>query len=243
MLLLPATQLQAQIINKSNKDKIGQNIKNGFNNALEAIKQDAHPTGEHEQWDGYCGPKLGLGISSLPGAGGKPELGVVAGGFFEVFVLKNLSVSFELDYQHQGVNSVKYTEMRDVTDESGNTTQVRNSGKYDYNLGYINTSYLVHWYPWPYRPLSFYTGLQLSRLITAKSHMHGSSTADIKDDLHSGEFEIPIGAAYEWKQWQLDARYYISPRKIASSHRAKQILGNARNMMFSLTVAYRIEIF
>lgn len=244
LMLLPMASMNAQIIKKSNKDKIGQDIKEGFNNALKTIKQDAHPTGEHNLWDGYVGPKLGVGISSMPGAGGLPEVGVVGGGFFDVFVAKNLSLSFELLYQHQGGNHLHHTEMIDVPDAQGvGSQQVADRGSYNYNLDYINTAYLIHWYPWSYRPVSFYTGLQMMRMVNASCRRKGGSKVNIEDDLFNGEFDIPVGATYEWKQWQLDARYYISPRKLAGSKRAKQIIGNARNMMLSVTIAYRIQIF
>lgn len=244
LFILPFASMQAQIINDSNKDKIGKSIKNGFNSAMKAIKQDAHPTGEHSAWDGYVGPKLGLAVSSLPGAGGRPELGLVAGGFIEVFLGKNISLSVEIAYQHLGANNVKHTQMIDLVDKEGNVTgQVPDRGKYNYNLDYVNTAYLVHWYPWPYRPASFYTGMLYSRLGNASARRKGGSSADIDDDLFDGEIRIPIGASYEWKQWQLDARYFISPRKLASDSKARAILGNARNMAFELTVAYRIQVF
>lgn len=236
MMLIPAMGMQAQIINKSNKDKIKQDVKEGIKDALDAIKQDTHPTGEHGMWDGFVAPKLGVGVSSLPGAGGKPEIGVVGGAYVEVFVRKNLGLSFEITYQHQGGNSLKFNQY--VDDE-----RTPASGKYDYDLDYINTSYLAHWYPWPYRPMSFYAGLQLSRLINAKAHKHGGSTEGIRDKLFKGEFDIPVGVSYEMKQWEFDLRYFISPRKLAKSRQAKDILGNARNMMLSLTVAYRIQVF
>ena len=244
VMLLPAMGLQAQIINKSNKDKIGQDIKNGFHSTLEAIKQDAHPSGEHSLWDAYAGPRLGLGVSSLPGAGGAPELGVVAGGFFEVYVAKNIGLSFDITFQHRGGNNVHHAEMVNVTDESGNVTgQVLNSGKYNYNLNYITTDYLIHWYPWPYRPVSFYSGLQLSKLASANCRRKGGSKDKIHDELFEGEISIPVGATYEWKQWEFDARYDISLRKLSKTHKARQILGNAHDMMLALTVAYRIQIF
>lgn len=242
LALIPSVSINAQIIKKSNKDKIGKSIKKGFNDALKAIKQDAHPTGEHGLWDGYIGPKVGVGVSSMPGAGGRPEVGFLGGVFAEVFIAKNLGVSFELNYQHLGGNNVKYASINNEASEEGVTPTVV-EGKYNYNFDYINTAYLLHWYPWSYRPMSFYTGLQMARLCGANSHMKGSTTADIKDDLFKGEFDIPVGATYEWKQWELDLRYYISPRKLARSPRAKRILGNARNQMLSLTVAYRIQIF
>lgn len=67
VFLLPVMGLQAQIINKRNKDKIGQDIKDGFKTAMDAIKQDAKPSGEHNQWDGYVAPRVGIGVASLPG--------------------------------------------------------------------------------------------------------------------------------------------------------------------------------
>lgn len=222
---MPAA-MQAQIINKSNEKQIGQSIKNGIDNALETIQQDTHPTGDHELWEGYIAPRLGLEVSSLPGAGGRPELGVVAGVYVETFVMRNLGISIELNYDHKGGNHI-------------------NNGGYqsNYNLDYLNSLYLAHWYPWSYRPLSFYTGLYMSRVISAKRHDKGNGTANIKDDLHKGEIDIPIGVSYEWKQWEFDARYVLSPRHLAGSKRGKEYLGNARNMMFSLSVAYRIKIF
>lgn len=244
LVLLPAIGIQAQIINERNKGKITQDVKDGFKNAMEAIKQDTKPTGEHNQWDGYIAPKLGVGVSSLPGAGGKPELSYLFGTYIEAFVTKNIGISFEIDYQHQGANSVKRSVEIPVTDADGNRTGSKvYSGKYDYNLNYINTCYLAHWYPWPYRPFNVYAGLQLSRMVSAKAKVHGGSTADIKGDVHEGELNIPIGASYEWKQWDFDVRYFFSPRELASSDKAKQILGNARNMMLSFSVAYRIKIF
>lgn len=230
--------INAQIVTKANKGKIANGIKEGVNSAIETLDQHTHPTGEHELWDGFIAPKVGMGISSLPGTGGRPELGFVGGLYVEAFVAKNIGLAMEITYQHQGANRAYYASMSEQ-----NGQEFLNEGRYDYNLDYINTSYLIHWYPWPTRPLSLYTGLQTSRLINAKSHMRGSTTADIKDELHRGEANIPLGITYEFGQWELDARYYISWRKLASSHTAKRILGNARNMMFSVTVGYRIQIF
>lgn len=242
--LLSAVSIQAQIITKANKDKIGQNIKDGINDAIDVIRQDANPTGEHELWDGYVAPRFGLGVSSLPGAGGRPELGAVCGVYFEAFVAKNIGLSLEINYSHQGGNNIFHAEETTVYDDQGNATGTEiNAGHYNYDLNYINTLYLIHWYPWSYRPLSFYTGLQLSRLVSAKCHKKGSTTSNIKDDLFGGEFQIPIGASYEWKQWEFDVRYFISPRKLASSHRARRILGDARNMSIAFTVAYKVQIF
>lgn len=225
VLLLSVGSLNAQIINDGNKDKIRDGIKNSVNDALDAVQQDAHPTGEHSLWDTYIVPKVSLGISSLPGGGGKPELGFSGGAAVECFVAHNLSLSFEMTYAHQGGNDLK-----------------RDGQKWDYNLNYLHTDYLIHWYPWPYRALSFYTGLQASRLMSAKAHSDEYGSEKIKDELHGGEVSFPIGVAYEWKQWQFEARYFYSPRHLASSKKAKNILGNSTNMMLLLTVGYRIQI-
>lgn len=244
LFLLATTGMNAQIVTKANKGKIASDIKEGVNNAIETLNQHSHPTGEHELWDGYIAPKVGLGISSLPGAGGRPELGFVGGVYVEAFVAKNLGLSMELTYQHQGANRVRYSEYAAIANADGEIVDhTVNTARYDYNLDYINTYYLIHWYPWPTRPISFYTGLQLSRLVNAKSEVKGSSTADIKDRLHKGELNIPIGVSWEVGQWEFDARYFFSPREIAKTRQAKAILGNARNMSLSLTVAYRIRIF
>lgn len=244
LMLSAVTAAQAQIINKNNSKRISQNIKRGFNEAIDAISQDAHPTGEHDIWSGYIAPRLGVSVSSMPGAGGRPEPGILGGAYIETFVASSLGISIELTYSHLGANNVHYTYMRNTHDEEGNVTgQEAVPGRYNYDLGYINTLYLVHWYPWSYKPLSFYTGIQMSRLVSAKSHMKGSTTSDIKNRLHKGEFQIPVGVSYEFGQWEVDARYFISPRKLAHSPRAKRVLGNARNMSLALSVAYKIQIF
>lgn len=244
LFLLSATSLQAQIVKSGSKDKIGQNVKQGFTDVMNTIRQDTHPTGEHEMWDGYIGPRVGVGVASLPGGGGRPVVEYKGGAFVEVFVAKNLGISFEIDYEHRGGSSLEYSTLQNTYDENGNVTgNFVNSGKYDYNLNYLNTSYLAHWYPWSYRPLSLYAGLQLSYLAYAKAHMQGGTSTSIRSQLHKGEVDVPIGISYEWKQWEFDLRYFISPRKLASSRRAKTILGNARNMALSFSVAYRIKVF
>lgn len=243
LMLLPLANVQAQIINKSNKDKIGKDIKEGVHDALNAIKQDAHPTGEHELWEAYAGPRLGFGASMLVGAGGLPEPGVMAGGFFDVFVAKNLSLSIEFNYSHVGGNNIKTTRTIDGLDNQGKAYHTTEKIKNNVNVGYINTLYCIHWYPWPYRPVSFYTGLQFSRVVNANIREHGGKKMDVKDDVFSGEFAFPIGASYEWKQWSFDARYLISPRRLASAQRTKDVIGSAHNMSLLFSVAYRIEIF
>lgn len=73
------TNGQTQVLNKDNTKQIGQAVKDGIKDVRDAIVQDTKPTGEHEQWDIYTAPKLGLNLSNLPGIDGKVKLGLVGG--------------------------------------------------------------------------------------------------------------------------------------------------------------------
>lgn len=239
VIVLAFANANAQIVKPGNKEKIKQDIKSGIKSTLDVIDQDSHPTGTHELWDIYVAPQLGIGISALPGGGGIPEVGITGGGFVEVFVRKNLAIDVGLNFSHQGGNNVAYDAT--VTDADGNS--IAQGQKYDYNLNYINTDYLCRWYPWSYKTLSVYTGLHLARLVHAKSKLHDGAITNIRRELHKGDVAIPVGISYEWKQWQLDGRFFYSLRHIARTDKAKMVLGNATNTMLSVTVAYKIQVF
>lgn len=224
-----ATQVSAQ--------SFGQKVKTGTKNFFKLIQQDAHPTGIHDPWDLYVGPRLGLDVSTLTNTGGRPVIGFTGGAFFEVFILKNLSIDMGLNYSRQGVDNVKYNITTNYADGTSETRHY----KYDYALHYINTDYLLRWYPIASKPLSVYSGLHLARLFSAKAKSNHSN--NIRDDLHKGDVSLPLGVSYEWGQWQADARYNLSVRHIGRSARAKQLLDDASNSMISFTVAYKILLW
>lgn len=211
---------------------------NGLKNFFKLIKQDAHPTGVHDPFDFYVGPRLGISAATLTSTGGSPVLGPTGSAFFEVFVLKNLSIGMEIGYSYQGAKDVKYTI---YTKEEDGTLVDTQHQKYDYSLHYINATYLCRWYPISSTPLSVYSGLHLARLISA--HATANHRTNITDELHEGDVAIPVGVSYEWGQWQADMRYTASLRHIGRTARAKQLLDNSFNNMLSLTVAYKIQLW
>lgn len=210
---------------------------NGVKEFFKMIKQDTHPTGKHDVWDLYVGPRIGPAVSTLSSIGGTPKIGATGGGFFEVFFLENMSIEMGINYSWQGVNNVEYT-LKTQNADGTTTTEKR---EYDYSLHYINTDYLCRWYPKASIPLSVYAGLHLARLFNAKAkYQHNTN---IRDDLHRGDVAIPVGVSYEWGQWQADVRYHQSLRHIGRTARAKSLLDNANNQMLSLTVAYKIQLW
>ena len=240
VLLGALSTSHAQLFNKNNTKRIGQAVKKSCQDVKEAIVQDTRPSGEHTLWDIYIAPKVGLNLSNLPGINGNIKLGAVAGAYVEVFVAKNLAVDVEMQYSRQGSSGVyRYLNTKDA---SGNTV-VQEKGPYDFKLDYINTNYLVRWYPWTDLPWSFTTGLHMGYIVSAHAKLKHGADKDIKGDIHSGDLAFPFGISYEWKQWQLEARYNFYFRKLARSREAKVLMRNARNNVFEVTLGYRIKMF
>ena len=240
ILLGALTNGQAQVINKNAAKRIGEVVKEGYQDVKNAIVQDTKPTGEHTIWDIYAAPPVGSNLPNLSGVENSMKPGLVAGGYVEVFVTKNIGIDVEMGYSRQGSSGVYNTAY--TTDALGNVTTSR-VGPYDYRLDYINIDYLVRWYPWADLTWSFTTGLHMARVVSAHSKLKHGENLNIKDDIHSGDVAIPFGVSYEWKQWQLEARYNLSFRKLATSDKAKLMMSNARNSMAEITLGYRIKVF
>lgn len=204
-------------------------IKKGVNEAIDLIDQDIKPTGKHGVLDLIIAPKIGLSANTLSGTTGKIEPGIMAGCYIEIFPLEQLAVDMEIYYGHQGINDVPHH-----FDELG-------YGEYDISLNYMNTSYMCRWYPIAEKPLSIYSGLTISNLVSARINGKGIHQG-IKGDLHKGDFSIPIGVSYEWGQWQADIRYNHGLKRIASSPEMKSILGKGTNSSLALSIAYKIGI-
>lgn len=65
---------------------------------------------------------------------------------------------------------------------------------------------------------------------------------NLKDHIYKGDFALPLGVSYEWKQWQIEARYNLYFRRLAKDAAAKDLLKNARNSMLEVTLGYRIQV-
>ena len=233
------TNGQAQVLNKDNTKQIGQAVKDGIKDVRDAIVQDTKPTGEHEQWDIYAVPKIGLNLSNLPGIDGKVKIGLIGGVYMEMFLTKNIAIDVETQYSHQGSSGVHRTL---ITTEASGITTTREYGPYDFKLDYLNTNYIVRWYPWIDLPWSFTTGLHTSYIISAKAKLKGGKEYNLKDHIYKGDVAIPLGVSYEWSQWQIEARYNLYFRKLARNAEAQELMRNARNNMFEVTLGYRIKV-
>ena len=239
ILFMALTNGQAQVLNKDNTKQIGQAVKDGIRDVRDAIVQDTKPTGEHEQWDIYAVPKIGLNLSNLPGIDGKVKIGLIGGVYMEMFLTKNIAIDVETQYSHQGSSGVHRT--LTTTDVSGITT-TREYGPYDFKLDYLNTNYIVRWYPWIDLPWSFITGLHTSYIISAKAKLDDGTKHNLKDHIYKGDVAIPLGVSYEWSQWQIEARYNLYFRKLARDAKTQELMRNARNNMFEVTLGYRIKV-
>ena len=233
------TNGQAQVMNKNYAKRIGQAVKQGYQDVKGAIVQDTKPSGEHTVWDIYAAPKVGLNRSDLSGFDSKMNIGVVAGAYIEVFLAKKIAVSVEMQYSHQGVSGI-YKNIN-ATDDYNNPI-VQKEGPYNLNLNYLNTNYIVRWYPWVDLPWSFTSGIHTGYVISAHAKREHGKELNIIDNLHNGDVAIPLGVSYEWKQWQIEARYKLSLRRLAKDAKAKDLLKNARHSILEVTLAYRIQV-
>lgn len=242
MIGAAALHVQAQTYEsmpRQPKETFSQKVKRGVKETFSLIQQDAHPTGVHQRWDTYIIPKVGVNLTQITSMGGNPMVTPSAGVTIEMFPLKNLAIDMDITFTHQGTKNVDHT--MTYTREDGSTYSETTRG-YDYSLHYMNIAYLVRWYPNEKLPLSVYTGLHLARCYSAHAKYDGSKS-NIRSRLHHGDMAIPIGVSYEWKQWMGDLRFNFSPRKLPKTDQSKAIMGEARNMMLSLTVGYKIQVF
>ena len=228
IILLCTMNSQAQIVNERNKERIKQTIKEGFEDVKEAIKQNNSLPDEHEQWDTYVVPKVGLNVSNMPGLKGNPKLGPVLGVLVEMFITKNLAMGVEVEYTQQGTSGVY-----------GGSSK----GPYSYSLQYFNTSYLVRWYPRRFSRWSLYTGLKTSQLLSSNVRLKDGAKTNMKDKTRNGDFFIPLGMSYEWQKWQIDMRYCISMLRLRKGDtNSEPSLGAARNNIFQVTIGYRFQV-
>ena len=167
------------------------------------------------------------------------NIGCVAGASFEVFIANNIAIDAELLYSHQGSSGV-YRNI-DTTDDYGNPV-VQAYGPYNFNLHYFNMNYLVRWYPWADLAWSFTTGVHTGYLISAHAKRKNGEDINLKNNIYRGDVSIPFGVSYEWKQWQVEARYSLSLRKLTKNAEAKNLLKNTRNSMLEVTLGYRIQV-
>lgn len=225
------TKGHAQFISKNYAKLIGQTVKEGYQDVKDAIVQDIKPSGEHTVWDIYIEPKIGLNVSQAIGVQNRPKLGINAGINTEVFFTKNLAFDIEIQYSYQGLSGLYNQNNTPKTD-----------GPYNLNIHYLNTNYLMRWYPWADLPWSFTTGLHTGYIISAKAKNENGESLNIRNNIYKSDIALPIGISYEWKQWQVEARYNLSFRKLSENYKEKDLLRKANNSMLEVTLGYRIQV-
>lgn len=180
----------------------------------------------YEVWDVVVGGKLGVGTSTFTSVDADRQVFPYGSIYGELYVGNTTTMSLEVAYAHKGGNNV---------------AGAPEGGTYDFNLNYINLSYIVKYLPT--KNLGVYAGLSMGRMFDAKAKTAGKST-DIMDDLKKGDFSFPLGVEYTIaRNWTVDLRYHFSPSTIAKSNGAKSVLGKAHNQLISLTVGYKIQVF
>lgn len=185
---------------------------------------------QYDIWDVLVGGKVGGSAGVLTKQTCDPLWGPFGSIEADMFLNKHLSMSLEVSASHKGADNV-YTREGEGQ-----------YGYYQYRMDYISTSYLFN-YHFLRQHLNLYTGLTLGRIFNAKS-MNNSHSIDIMDEVHKGDFSVPVGL--EWtlgKHFTIDGRWHWSPRWVAKTQKARDILGKSRHQFVSLTIGYKVQVF
>lgn len=182
------------------------------------------PKFKRSPWDTYIGVKGGAMYSYMSGIKCTPRITGLGGVFVEAFLTKQLSVQQELMFVQQGVNKLKILNAPSTNE----TTNLR--------INYVYTDFLLKQYFGQH--FNIFTGIHIGRVVYAKQQ-----GVDIKGKIKEGDITFPIGASVVWHDLSLDARYHFPFHTIAQKGKGKDILGNAKNTGFLLTLGYRIQIF
>lgn len=188
-----------------------------------------------DPWDLYVGPKAGVAYSNLTTMGGDAKIGLNAGVFVESHITERFAVCFDLMYARVGSDNAYHK--TDIYDEEG---VLLAAGPYYYKFDCLNTQYKLRYYLM--KNLNVFTGLHLTRFIKAKSFFEDKETK-IKNQIHSGDLLIPFGAEFTFKNIAIEGTYHLPVRKLARTDKAKAIMGNAKQNLITVTLAYKIQMF
>lgn len=203
----------------------------------------------HDPFDIYVGPKIGATYSQFTKVGGDPVIFGTAGGFVEVFFTDRFGMNVEMMYTHQGGKGIYHdVRMRTYAEDGSQVYQDVHSGPYDYDLDYINTIYKLKYYFT--KQISVFSGFHFGTFINAKSVFQGEKT-NFRKYLHR-QAAIPIGVSFETEKLMIEACYNFPLRQLANRNqwvneekgiKVEDILGNAKQNLFMLTVGYKIKVF
>lgn len=201
--------------------------------SIVSVAQERKPW--FDPWDLYVGPKAGIAYSNLSSLGGDAKIGLNAGVFVESHITERFAICFDMMYARVGSDNVYHNNI--IPNEDGS---LPSTGPYYYKFDFLNTQYKLRYYVM--KNLNVFTGLHLSRVVKAKSIVNDVESK-IKKDIRSGDLLIPFGAEFSFKNLAIEATYYLPLRKLAKSDRAMNLLGNAKQNLITVTLAYKIQMF
>ncbi len=158
------------------------------------------------------GPRVGFTVADLHADDDEKNdeisgvrTGLVVGAFAEYRAVKWLAVSADVLFAQKGAEN----EFSIKTSELDQTT------KNNFKLSYIDVPVLANFYVT--KGLALKAGIQPSFLVSAKNKISATldgelhkETADLKDELKTVDFSIPVGISYTFKMGLvLDLRYHI----------------------------------
>ncbi|MCQ2220737.1 MAG: PorT family protein [Prevotella sp.] len=185
----------------------------------------------------FFAPKAGLSVASLTNAPDKytNKPGFAVGVEVGYQMTENFAITVDALYSGQGMECEEKTYYTDV-----HTTYENYENKV--SLDYLNIPILANYYI--VKGLAVKAGIQPCILVSAKSKVKGTlhdgtEETDIKDNLNSIDFSIPVGLSYEWNNIILDARYNIGITNVNKSGKGFNNKDN-KNSVFQLTLGYKL---
>ena len=175
-------------------------------------------------------PKLGLNVATMTNNDGSdPRVGFVGGAEFEYQATDLLSLSFGALYSQQGVKA---------SDEGLDGT---------IKMDYINVPVLLNVYVT--KGLAVKTGIQPGFKVNSKVKASTSGVsaevdlekafqaAGVDASVKSVDFAIPVGLSYEYRNFQLDARYNFSVSKAIEAEGE-----STKHSVFQFTIGYKFDL-
>lgn len=179
----------------------------------------------------YVMPKAGVTLASLTESDNlslKRRVGFTVGPEFGYQLTDKFALSAGLYYAQEGS---KFKLEEDVISSIDKATD-----KFDY----INVPILANYYVLP--GLAIKAGIQPGFLVSAKYEQETvngvKSDGDVKDQVNSFDFAIPVGVSYEYKNFVLEARYNIGVTNVAKDSGKKD--NDAKNNVIQFTLGYKI---
>ncbi len=213
-------------------------------------------------------PRVGMTLASFTGGGSGGATGKfgLTGGFDMEYGLSDLwSLSAGVGYTQMGASDYSKPSMAGTLTDGEKEYWIVTAGKNNlkYSLDYLTVPITAAFHP--YKGLSLLAGVQLGLCLGA--HAEGSyyvdtggalqsNTAqtlpswltvnrrgesidqDFDEYVHKIDLGIPVGIAYEYRNFVLDARYVFGLMNLSKS----EIDGHVRNSVFSLTLGYKFVI-